>query len=69
VTWDGVSPASLNTNGVLYSFNTTTGSFADLGPGAGVTIAFGGGDIIPEPSTMVLGGLSLIGLAFRRRMA
>lgn len=69
VTWDGVSPATLNTNGVLFSVNSTTGSFADLGPGAGATINFGGGATIPEPSTMVMGGLSLIGLAFRRRMA
>jgi hypothetical protein len=41
---------------------------------AGTTVenfpfSFSSGATIPEPSTMVMGGLSLIGLAFRRRMA
>lgn len=44
----------------LRMFNTVGGDIADITFGQ-----YG----IPEPSTMVMGGLSLIGLAFRRRMA
>lgn len=66
VTWDGVTKSTLSTDGILFQINSSTGQFGNTTSGVSSTVRFGD---VPEPSSLVLGGLSLIGLAFRRRLA
>jgi hypothetical protein len=63
VQWDGVTPANFSTAGLLFSANSTTGTFLAEQQGTVESVAFG----VPEPSTIVMAGLSMLGLAFRRR--
>jgi hypothetical protein len=67
VQWEGTGLATLSLQDILTSANTTTGSFVDSGSAPSTLLSFGSD--IPEPSTIAMAGLSLIGLAFRRRAA
>jgi hypothetical protein len=68
VRWDGIGPAVLTIDGAQFSAKLTTGAFADVGQTSTITpLNFGGGPIVPEPSTLAMAGLSLIGLVLRRR--
>jgi hypothetical protein len=65
VEWDGTTTSALAVGGAQAAAKLANGSFV---PGAalGGSVAF---VYVPEPSSVALAGLSLIGLAFRRRAA
>lgn len=65
--WEGTTAASLDLVGLLTSANSTTGQFLQSRPGEPSTLTFG--SAIPEPGTIALAGLSLVGLVLRRRAA
>ncbi len=57
VLWDGVTPAQLTTDGILFSSNSLSGQFGNTKSGVSTTIFFG----VPEPSSLVLVGLCAAG--------
>jgi hypothetical protein len=61
--WDGVTPGDVSTNGVLASSNSVNGEFLPSSSSPSDTILFG----VPEPSTLVLAGLALVGTFCRRK--
>lgn len=65
VLWDGVTPAKLTTDGILFSSNSLTGQFGNTKSGVSTTIFFG----VPEPCSLVLVTLfaGTCGLASRGR--
>lgn len=69
VRWAADGLSTLNTNGVLFTTNSTTGQFlVPASPGAGAELVFG----IPEPATCAMAGMGLIGMVaigLRRKKA
>ncbi len=63
VTWDGVTPAKLTTDGILFSSNSLTGQFGNTKSGVSTTIFFG----VPEPSSLVLVTLLAATIGFAQR--
>ncbi|MEQ8837696.1 MAG: PEP-CTERM sorting domain-containing protein [Lacipirellulaceae bacterium] len=66
VEWDGVTPASLSTEDVLFSANSASGMFLAAQSGGSSLLQFGN---VPEPATLVLlvAGASIF-FANRRRI-
>jgi hypothetical protein len=64
--WNGLGIANLTLNPVEVSAKDTTGLYVQgtASPVIGVTLIG-----VPEPGTMAMAGLSVLGLAFRRRLA
>lgn len=67
--WNATGTATISLNPLEVSAKDTAGLYiAGTSPQVvPVVLTLGGEPTIPEPSTMVMAGLSLIGLAFRRR--
>lgn len=65
VQWDAVATGKLSIQDILFQSNSTTGQFGNTVSGISSEVIFG----VPEPSTIAMAGLSLLGLAFRRRAA
>ncbi len=62
LTWDGVTPAKLTTDGILFQSNSLTGQFGNTKSGVSTTIFFG----VPEPSSLILLGMCAAGCFFSR---
>jgi hypothetical protein len=65
ILWDNVTNATLSIGGAQFAVKMTDGSFVGNQAGTTGTVTFG----VPEPTSIAMVGLSMVGLAFRRRLA